>query len=51
MNDEKRLPEGVSHSVDLDKVVEISKTNPKNAILMLVAYLKLRDGHYIRRQI
>ena len=31
-----------SSSVDLDKVVEIGKTNPANAILMLVTYLKLQ---------
>ena len=32
---------GQSKSVDLDKVVEVAKKNPSNAILMLVAYLKL----------
>ena len=35
-----------SRSVDLDKVYEIAKHNPKNAIQMLVLYLKIQalDG-------
>lgn len=32
---------GQSSSVDLDKVVEVAKKNPSNAIMMLVTYLKL----------
>ena len=32
-----------STSVDLDKVAEIAVVNPKNAILMLVAYLKINE--------
>lgn len=30
-----------SKSVDLNKIIEISKKNPINAILMLVTYLKI----------
>lgn len=32
-----------SSEVDLDKVLEVAKHNPKNAILMLVAYLKIKE--------
>lgn len=32
-----------STSVDLDKVLEVAEVNPKNAILMLVAYLKIKE--------
>ena len=32
-----------SSRVDLDKIIEVAKTNPENAILMLVTYLKLRE--------
>jgi len=32
-----------STSVDLDKVEEVAMVNPKNAILMLVAYLKIKE--------
>jgi len=32
-----------STSVDLDKIEEVAMVNPKNAILMLVAYLKLKE--------
>ena len=32
-----------STSIDLDKVEEIARANPKNAILMLVAYLKIKE--------
>lgn len=31
-----------STSVDLDLVAEVAEVNPKNAVLMLVAYLKLK---------
>jgi len=31
-----------STSVDLDKVEEIAEVNPKNAILMLITYLKIK---------
>lgn len=31
-----------STSVDLDKIIEVSKTNPENTILMIVTYLKLK---------
>ena len=37
------FPEGMSHSVNLDLIPEIAKTNPKNAIGMIVAYLKLKE--------
>jgi len=32
-----------STSVDLDKVQEVAMVNPHNAILMLVAYLKIKE--------
>ena len=32
-----------STSVDLDKVEEVAMVNPKNAILMLVTYLKIKE--------
>jgi hypothetical protein len=32
-----------STSVDLDKVIEVAPVNPENAILMLVAYLKIKE--------
>jgi len=32
-----------SISVDLDKVEEVAMVNPENAILMLVAYLKIKE--------
>ncbi len=32
-----------SSSVDLDKVLEVAEHNPENAILMLVAYLKIKE--------
>ena len=33
----------MSKSVNLDLIYEIAKTNPANAILMLVTYLKLQS--------
>lgn len=35
---------GGSNSVDLDKVIEVAKKNPANAIMMLVVYLKLKEN-------
>lgn len=32
-----------SKSVDLDKIVEVAKHNPENAILMVVTYLKIKE--------
>jgi len=44
-----------STSVDLDKIEEVAKVNPENAILMLVAYLRIKEveeekKHMLRRK-
>ena len=37
-----------SSSVDLDKVAEVARVNPANAILMLVAYLKIKEKKEVK---
>ena len=34
-----------STSVDLDKIIEVAKINPENAILMIATYLKIKENH------
>ena len=34
----------MSKSVNLDLIYDIAKTNPANAILMLVTYLKIKES-------
>ncbi len=41
--DKTTYPEGMSRSVNLDLIPKIAETNPKNAILMIVEYLKLKE--------
>lgn len=36
------IKHGQSSSVDLDKVIEVAKKNPSDAIMMLVTYLKIK---------
>lgn len=38
-----------STSVNLDKIIEVAKTNPANAILMTVTYLKLKEKEKQRK--
>ena len=38
------MKHGQSTSINLDKVIEVAKKNPSEAIKMLVFYLKLKDA-------